>query len=397
MTARANNLHLEAPSSLGPIQRRALTIGIICALASVLLAFWRKEQFFHAYLLAFMDWLGLSLGCMAFLMIHHVTGGKWGTVIRRPLEAGMRTLPLMAVLFLPIIFGMNHIYFWLHPENFAENKHLVDLTQSYLTHSGFIFRAVIYFVIWIGMSWLLTRISAIQDRPPVTDLSPRLRTISAPGIVIYAVTITFAIIDWVMSLNAPWISTIYGFIFIVGQCLAAMSFMVVVETILRKYEPFSAVLQPREVHDHGKLMLAFVMLWAYFSFSQFLITWAGNLPEEIVWYTRRIYHGWEYVGLALVLFHFAVPFCLLLSRPLKRNPGRLVKVAIGIMVIRYVDLFWHIEPSFSQSVTVSVADLVIPFAIGGLWVWLYIRNLKQYPVIVPYSHHTQILLESVHE
>jgi hypothetical protein len=330
-------------------------------------------------------------------MIYHLTGGVWGTVVRRSLEAGVRTIWFMAVLFIPIAAGMKHIYFWLTPANVAANKHLVDLTHSYLTHSGFILRAVIYFVIWIGLSWLLLSLSATQDKPPVRNLSPRFRVISGPGLILYAFTVTFAVIDWVMSLSAPWISTIYGFIFIVGQCLAAISFIVIVETVLIKYEPFSKVLKPKEIHDHGKLMLTFIMLWAYFSFSQLLITWAGNLPSEITWFTRRLYHGWQYVGLFLVLFHFAVPFALLLSRPLKRNPRRLVKVAIWLIIARYVDLFWCVEGNFSQSFFVTLPDILLPIALGGLWVWMYFRNLRQAPLLPLYAHHTQTLLESVHE
>ncbi|HWF93115.1 MAG TPA: hypothetical protein VN684_12575 [Terriglobales bacterium] len=393
----ANHLNLEAPMGVRPIERRALTIGVVVGLASLILAFTEPDKFFHAYLVAFMAWLGISLGCMVFLMIYHLTGGVWGTVVRRPLEAGVRTIWFMAVLFIPIAAGMKHIYFWLNPANVAANKHLVDLTHSYLTHSGFLLRAVIYFVIWIGLSWLLLSLSATQDKPPVRNLSPRFRVISGPGLILYAFTVTFAVIDWVMSLSAPWISTIYGFIFIVGQCLAAISFIVIVETVLIKYEPFSKVLKPKEIHDHGKLMLTFIMLWAYFSFSQLLITWAGNLPSEITWFTRRLYHGWEYVGLFLVLFHFAVPFALLLSRPLKRNPRRLVKVAIWLIIARYVDLFWCVEGNFRQSFFVTLPDILLPIALGGLWVWMYFRNLRQAPLLPLYAHHTQTLLESVHE
>jgi hypothetical protein len=397
MTASANHLNLEAPAGVRGIERRSLTIGVVAGIASLILAFVQSDKFFHAYLIAYMAWLGVTLGCMAFLMIYHLTGGVWGTVVRRPLEAGVRTIWLMAILFIPIAAGMKHIYFWLTPANVAANKHLVDLTHSYLTHSGFIFRAIAYFVIWMGLAWMLLSLSKTQDQPPVRNLSPRFRVISGPGLILYAFTITFAVIDWVMSLSAPWISTIYGFIFIVGQCLAAISFIVIVETYLIKSEPFSAVLKPKEIHDHGKLMLTFIMLWAYFSFSQLLITWAGNLPSEITWYTRRLYHGWQFVGLFLVLFHFAVPFALLLSRPLKRDPRRLVKVAIWMMIARYVDLFWFIESNFKQSFFVTLPDILLPIALGGIWVWMYFRNLRQYPLLAQYAHHTQTLLESVHD
>jgi hypothetical protein len=381
------------------LQRRSLTVGILFSVIALVLAFFETDKFFHAYLLAYMFWLGVSLGSMAFLMLQHLTGGAWGMVIRRPLEAAVRTLPLMAVLFIPILVGMRHIYFWMHPAAIADDKQLVALTHSYLAIPFFIIRAIIYFVIWIGLAWLLTRLSNTQDKPPVLNLSPRFRVISAPGLVLYAFTITFAVIDWVMSLSAPWISTIYGFIFIVGQCLSAMCFMVIVETIFLKYEPTASFLKPKEVHDHGKLMLAFLMLWAYFSYSQFLITWAGNLPDEITWFTRRLYHGWHFIGLFLVIFHFTVPFALLLSRPFKRRAQSLVWLAVWILLMRYVDLYWYVEANFSETIFVTFSDVVLPIAIGGLWVSFFFRNLRQRPLLPPYALHAQPLLnaEVAHE
>ncbi len=315
-------------------------------------------------------------------------------MIRRPLEAGMRTLPLMIVLFLPIIAGMKHLYFWTNPANVASNEHLKELTHSYLTTSGFILRAAVYFVIWAALAFLLDRYSVRQDSPPVRNMSPLFRTISAPGLVLYSFTISFASIDWVMSLTAPWISTIYGMIFIVGECLTGLCVVIIVEAILRRYEPLATALKPKEVHDHGKLVLTFVMLWAYFSFSQLLITWAGNLPEEIVWYTRRLYKGWEVIGLALAAFHFVLPFLLLLSRPFKRKTTTMMWVAAWLILMRYVDLYWFVEPNFGESFFVTAADVVLPLAIGGLWLWYFFRNLGQRPLLPPYSLHAQELLKS---
>jgi len=335
---------------------------------------------------------------MAFLMIQHLTGGLWGMVIRRQLEAAMKTLPLMAVLFIPIIAGMPHLYgTWLHPD--SRNKHLVELSQSYLTRGGYIGRAVIYFAIWLGIAFILSRWSAEQDNPPVQNLSPRFRKIAAPGLILYAFTISFAVIDWVMSLSPPWISTIYGFIFIVGELLSAMCLMVVVERILSNDEPTASLLKPKEVHDHGKLMLTFVMLWAYFSFSQLLIIWAGNLPSEITFFTRRLYSGWQIVALALVVFHFAVPFLLLLSRSFKRDPKTLVWLATWLIFMRFVDLFWYIEPNFNQTISslswIHLLDLVVPVAIGGFWFAMFFHNLKSRPLLPAYDLHAQEFLEYV--
>jgi len=390
-------LNLMAPPSTQIIERRSLTVGILFGIGALILAFVETDKFFHAYLLAYMAWLGVSLGSMAFLMIHHLTGGGWGMVIRRPLEAAAKTTSLMAILFIPIIAGMKHIYFWMNPAVIANNPHLVELRHGYLSTSGFIFRAVAYLVIWIGLAWLLTRLSATQDQPPVLNLSPRFRLIAAPGLVIYAFTITFAVIDWVMSLSAPWISTIYGFIFIVGQCLSAMCFIVIVERILARHQPMSVILRSKDVHDHGKLMLTFLMLWAYFSYSQFLIIWAGNLPSEITWYSRRLYHGWHLVGLAMVIFHFAVPFCLLLSRPFKRNVYTLVWLAGWLMLMRYADLFWYIEANFNERFFVTISDVVLPIAMGGFWLWFFFRKLRQRPLLPPYALHARELVEAIHE
>jgi hypothetical protein len=392
--ARVNNIELRAPDVVNTIYQRSLGVGLLFGVASLISAVLWPDQFFHSYLLGFMLWLGVALGCMAFLMIQHLTGGAWAMVIRRQLEAGMKTLPLMAVLFIPIVLGMPHLYgAWLNPN--PADKHLVELSQSYLTRSGYIGRAVVYFAIWIVIALILSRWSAEQDSPPVRNLSPRFRKIAAPGLILYAFTISFAAIDWVMSLDPHWISTIYGFIFIAGECLSAMCMMVVVERILVRYEPTASLLKPKEVHDHGKLMLTFVMLWAYFSFSQLLIIWAGNLPSEITFFTRRLYSGWQAVGLALVIFHFAVPFIFLLSRSFKRNPRTLAWLAVWLIFMRFVDLFWYIEPNFHKYLYFHLLDLVVPIAIGGFWMALFFRNLKARPLLPVYDLHAQEFLEYV--
>jgi len=242
---RLTNTEFKAPEVVNTIYQRSLGVGLLFGVISLIAAIVEptREQFFHSYLLGFMLWLGVTLGSMAFLMIQHLTGGKWGMVIRRQLEAAMKTLPLMAVLFIPIIVGMPHLYgVWLKPD--PKNQHLVELSQVYLTRggtanflflNGYIGRAVVYFAIWLTIAFILNRWSAEQDSPPVQNLSPRFRTIAAPGLILYAFTISFAVIDWVMSLSPPWISTIYGFIFIAGECLSAMCVMVVVEHILARY------------------------------------------------------------------------------------------------------------------------------------------------------------------
>jgi len=411
MTAvRTNPAEFAAPEAVNAIYQRSLGVGLLFGVASLILALVpaTREQFFHSYLLGFMLWLGVSLGSMAFLMIQHLTGGKWGMLIRRPLEAAMKTLPLMAALFVPIaVAGLPYLYNgnheavggwsgWLHPD--AADKHLVEMSRSYLTPAGYGGRGLIYFAIWLGLAFVLSRWSAEQDRPPVQNLSPRFRTIAAPGIILYAFTISFAVIDWVMSIDPHWYSTIFGFIFIVGECISALSMMVITERILLPYQPMASLLKPKEVHDHGKLMLAFVMLWAYFGFSQLLITWAGNLPMEIRFFTRRLYSGWQVIALGLVIFHFAIPFLFLLSRSWKRNPRTLVILAAWMIFMRFIDLFWYIEPSFHKTLTFYwgyLLDLVVPIAIGGFWLAFFFRNLRSRPLLPVYDLHAQEFLEYV--
>ena len=363
-TAPTHNLELMAPPVVKTLQRRSLVVGLIFGAIAALGAWLRPDQFFRAYLLAFMAWLGVSLGSMAILMLRHLTKGGWGMVIRRILGAAMRCLPLMTLLFVPILFGMPKLYIWARPLDSIQDthlrQHLEEITKTYLSVHGFIIRAAIYFAIWNVLSLLLTRWSAQQDHPPMRDNSSKFKALSGPGLILYAFSITFAVIDWIMSIDPTWISTIFGLSFLIGQVLAGLCFAVVVERILFRYKPMSKLLKPAYVHDHGKFILTFIMMWAYFAFSQWLIIWAGNLPQEITWYMRRLNGGWGYVGLFLVLFHFAVPFVLLLSRPFKRDITLLVWLAVWLLLMRYVDLFWIIEPSFSTTFNVTWLDIVVP-------------------------------------
>jgi hypothetical protein len=398
--------HLYNPDTMAPpvtrtIQTRSLIIGIVFSAIAIIGAFLRPDQFFRGYLLAFMAWLGVTLGSMAVLMIRHLTGGGWGTVIRRVMGAAMRCIPLMTVLFIPILLGLPRLYIWARPLSTVADTHLrahlQEITKSYLSIHGLIIRAVIYFVIWNVLSFFLTKWSREQDQPNPPDNTRRFKALSGPGLILYAFTISFAAIDWVMSIDPSWISTIYGLILLIGEVISAMCFAVVVERILVNYKPMSNWLRPSFVHDHGNWMLTFLMLWAYFSFSQLLIIWAGNLPDEITWYFRRFHGGWPVVGLILIFFHFVVPFVLLLSRPFKRDVRKLVWLAVWLMIMRWVDLLWIIEPNFSATVTVTWADIVLPIAIGGIWMWFYFRNLNSMPLLSVNDPDAHEVLEPAHE
>jgi hypothetical protein len=402
--AAVKQLDLTAPPIVKTIGQRSLIVGVVFGLIALILAFLRPEQFFRAYLLGFMCWLGVSLGSMAILMIRHLTGGGWGMVIRRILGAAMRTLPLLALLFIPIILGMHKLYIWAQPLDQIADKHLrehlEDITKTYLTTNGFVIRAIFYFAIWNLLSYLLSHWSRQTDRAGAPDNTERFKAVAGPGLILYGFTISFAAIDWVMSLDPSWISTIFGLVILIGEVLSAMCFAVVVERILFNYKPMSEMLSPDFVHDHGKWMLTFVMVWAYFNYSQWLIIWAGNLPSEITYYMRRLNGGWGYVGLFIVIFHFAIPFGTLLSRPFKRNIRKLVWLAVWLMLMRYLDLFWIIEPNFSTTFHVTVADIVVPIAIGGFWLAYFFRNLGSLPllplhdpsageVLQPQHHHPE--------
>src|SRR6267154_6806793 len=401
MSAATLHLDLTAPEVVRKISQRSLVIGGVFGVIAVVLAFIRPQEFYRAYLLGFMSWLGIALGSMAILMIRHLTGGGWGTVIRRILGAAMRTLPLLALLFIPVILGIRHVYIWAQPLSNIEDRrlreHLEQLTHTYLTVNGFIIRAIFYFAVWNALSFLLSKWSKETDRPGAPDHSGRFKAVSGPGLILYGFTISFAAIDWTMSLDPSWISTIFGLIILIGQVLSAMAFAVVVERILFNYKPMSEMLTPDFVHDHGKWMLAFTMVWAYFNFSQWLIIWAGNLPAEITFYLRRLDGGWIAIGLILIFFGFVVPFATLLSRPLKRDIRRLAWLAAWLLLIRYLDLFWIIEPNFAKTLTVTVADIVVPVAIGGIWLWYFFRNLASLPLLPAYDPDAHEVLQSAHE
>ena len=396
-----SKLDLMTPPVVKTIQQRSLLVGLVFGVIAAVGAWLQPDLFFRAYLMAFMAWLGVTLGSMAILMLRHLTKGAWGMVIRRILGAAMRCVPLMVALFIPLLFGIRRLYIWARPlEGIADKhlrEHLQELTRSYLSVNGFIIRAAIYFAIWWALSFFLTKWSAEQDHPPMRDNSARFKALSGPGLILYGFTITFAAIDWIMSIDPSWISTIFGLSFLIGQVLSALCFAVVVERILFRYKPMSELLKPEQVHDHGKFMLAFIMVWAYFAFSQWLIIWAGNLPEEITWYIRRLDGGWGYVGLVLVLFHFAAPFVFLISRPFKRDITRLVWLAAWLLLMRYVDLFWIVEPNFSVTFNLTWLDIVVPIAMGGLWLAYFFRNLSAMPLVPAYDVFAVEVLEAAHE
>ncbi len=365
-----------AVPELAGLQRRLLVVGGIGAVVSLLGLFLNTTQFLQSYLMAYMLCLGVTLGSLTLGMVHQLSGGAWGVLIRRPIGAATRVLPVMTLLFLPILLGMHRLYIWTQPDVVAADEALQH-KHLYLNTPFFVVRTALYFLVWNVLTWRLNALSLEQDRNPDPAIARRMQKVSAIGLLAYGLTITFASFDWLMSLEPTWFSTIYGVLIMGGQGLTAMAFVIIVLAWLGRRPPLDRIVQPTHFHDLGNLMLAFVMLWAYFSFSQYLINWAGNLPLEIAWYMHRLQTGWRFIGMSLMLFHFAIPFVLLLSRRVKRTPDLLVKVAGGMLVVRLVDLFWLIAPEFHQSgIVVSWLDVILPLSMGAIWAACFVWQLR---------------------
>ena len=361
---------------LAPLQRRLLTAGAAGAAVSLVGLFTNASQFLESYLVAYMWCLGLTLGCLALGMVHQLSGGAWGVVVRRPIGAAARVLPVMTALFLPIAFGMNHLYVWTHADVVAADEALRH-KQLYLNTPFFLVRAAIYFLAWNALSYTLNALSLAQDRSGDPRIARKMQLVSAGGLVVYGITITFASFDWLMSIEPHWFSTIYGVLILGGQGLSALAFLIGVVVWLSRRSPLDRIVVPAHLHDLGNLLLAFVMLWAYFSFSQYLIIWSGNLPQEITWYIHRLQTSWYIVGIGLVVFHFAVPFVLLLARAIKRSGDALYKVAALVLAARLVDLWWLTAPDFHRAgVHLNWLDVLLPLSLGSIWLGCFVRQLR---------------------
>ena len=368
------------PSDIQRLQRPALLGGAVLFVACLVGGYFSPAQFFHSYLIAYILVLNIAIGCMAVTMVQHLTGGNWGVITRRLLEAGSRTMPLLALLFIPIIFGIHSLYSWSNPAVVASD-HFVRDKAAYLNEPFFIVRAVIYFIVWWSIAHFLNKWSLEQDRTGDPAISRKLQRLSGGGLVLYGITITFAVTDWLMSLQPHWYSTIFGMIFMAGEGLSAFSFVIAILCWLARREPLQSILSSRQMIDLGNLMLAFVILWTYTSFSQFLLIWAGNLPEEIVFYVPRFKHGWQVIGVFLVLFHFAVPFLLLLHRSIKGRVARIGAVAMALVAARWLDIYWMVAPSIHKSLYLSWMDVAAPLALGGLWLATWAWQLQGRPLL----------------
>jgi hypothetical protein len=384
------------PAELGSVRTRALIVGVVFLVLLLIGAFANRAQFFHAYLVGFIFWVGITVGSLALLMLQHLTGGAWGIVIRRVLEAATRTLPLMVLLFVPIVLGLKQIYPWTHPEA-MHTAALQQKAAKFLNPSFFTLRAALYFAIWSLAAFLLNRFSWQQDGNPSRRVRKNMQFVSGPGLVILVLAVTFAAIDWVMSLEPGWSSTIFGLIFVASWTLSALAFTTLTMTWLSRREPMNAVVQRSHFHDLGNLTLALVMLWTYFAFSQYLIIWSGNLPEETTWYVARKHGGWGAIALGIVILQFVFPFLSLLSRATKTSAQKLALLAVLILVMRIVDVIWLIEPAYHPGdFVLNWMDFVAPVAIGGLWLAVFSWQLQKRPLVPINDPQLEQALEPAH-
>jgi hypothetical protein len=362
-------------SRLSRFQRAALAVGILALAGSAVGAFWNPKQFFFSYLFAVLFWLGLSLGCFVVAMIHQLAGGRWGYPTRRFLEAGFMVLSLMAVLFIPIFFGLRYLYPWAQSEGAAGH-------QVYESDWAYILRQIFFFFVWIWMASRLRKWSLEQDITDDAAPTRKARFLSGPGTVIYGLLVTFASVDWVVSLEKTWYSTMFGVIIAGGQILTAFAFVILLLAIFQMQEPIASAINKVQYHHLGNLLLTFVLFWTYVSFGQLLIIYSGDIPHELEWYLHRIAGSWKAVVAVIAVFHFFLPFFLLLFRGIKRSVALLATLAALLLVVHLVDCYWLVMPTLhSEGVSVSWMDFTAPIGVGGLWVAEFLRRLKSAPLL----------------
>ena len=355
----------------------SLLIGAIGLTGCVIGWVTTPRDFFVAYLFGHFFFLGLSLGSLGLLMIHHLTGGLWGYAVRRFLESAVGNLPFLALLFTPIFFGLPYLYPWMNPSVVGASDALRQ-KQFYLNTPGFVIRTAIVFGIWIIIARLLLTWSAEQDVTVSVEPTRKMRRLSGPGLVIYPLTMTFAAVDWLMSMEADWYSTMFPVLLCIGQILSALALVILLLAWAARSSPLSSLAGEETFHKLGNLLLAFTMMWAYLAFGQLLVIWSGNLPHEISWYLHRVNDGWRWIAIFIALFHFFVPFFVLLMRPAKRRRRVLASVAACVFIAHIVAVWWTIAPSiYSKQLYVSWIAVAAFLGVGGVWSAAFLRNLEK--------------------
>lgn len=380
---------------LGPraasVERIAGLVGVVGLFFCVVGFFANRAEFFQSYLFAFIYWGGFAIGGLGCLLLNNVVGGRWGVTARRFFEAQMRTLPLMFIFFLVLLLGLQYLYPWTHSDLVHNNDYL-KAKQSYLNVPFFLVRVCIYFLIWCFWGWRVRSMSDLQDKTGDPTLRERMRAFSAPGLLIFVLTTTFAYIDWVLSSDAQYYSTVYGAMILIGDVLQTFALTLVVMILASEGDRFGGRINKVILHDLGNLMFAFTIFWTYLSASQLIITWPANLPQELQWYLDRVHGPWKWLTLIIALSMFAIPFLALLSQARKRNPKRLIRIAVWLLVARIIDIFWIVEPTFrnktpsgllatASGFTIYWTDFAAFFGMGGIWVYVYVRQLRSRPLL----------------
>jgi hypothetical protein len=363
----------------------ALVIGVIGLVASIAGAFMAQEQFFRSWLVAFIFWTALTIGSLAILMLQYMTGGWWGYMIRRPLLAAIANFPLMILAAIPVYVGAEHLYTWMD-HDLMEHDHILNQKVAYLNWEAFVGRGILFFALWMLWAYMLRRYDAAFDETGSPHTALSLRRWSASGLLLVALTSTFASVDWMMSLDPYWFSTMFGISFLIGAGLLAFSFAILVITGMADQSPVKDVAKPVYFRDLGNLTFAFVMLWAYTAFSQFLLIWYGNIKEEIPWYLVRSHGAWGFVSVMMIVLHFFLPFLLLLMRGIKDRPKLLGRVVLFIIVMRAVDYYWIVAPNWSTeghhaTFNLHWLDFTTILGLGGIWVFMFFRTLGKRDVL----------------
>jgi hypothetical protein len=347
-------------------------VGIVALIGSVLLAASDSTQFFQSYLVAWLFVVSLGLGCLAFVLIQFVTRAGWSVAVRRVAEHGMGTLVLSAILFLPLLAGLEVVYSWLDSEHVAADPILAG-KEPYLNSTFFLVRAAVYLVSWTLIGLWFRRTSLRQDEVGGTAITRRLQTASAPALVWFGITITYAAFDWIMSLDPHWYSTIFGVYFFAGCFVSGLAYIIATLLFMQRTQLLTNVVNTEHLHDLGKLLFGFVVFWAYIAFSQFMLIWYANIPEETIWYAHRLQHGWEAISVLLAVGHFVVPFFFLLPRNTKRNRATIFLAAMWILFIHYVDLYWLVMPAFHDGLHFHIQDLLTLITTSCLFVAVVAR------------------------
>jgi hypothetical protein len=379
--AMNRQLSEQQVAQLQRVQRWSLLAGVIALALCVLGAIFDPAQFFRAYLAAYQFYLGIALGGFVIVMIYHLTGGAWGFLIQRILEAEMRTIPYLAALFIPLAFGLGSLYLWANPEEVAADKELQH-KQIYLNVPFFLIRAALFFVLWTAFAWLLDRWSRRQDETGDESFAERQANMSGPGLIVFGISITFAAVDWLMSLQPHFRSTIYGPLVVTGQILSGHAVALIVLAWLAPKSPIADVVSLKALNDLGNLLFTFLVVWAYMVWFQFMLVWIANLPYEVLWYAPRSSGGWLWVAYALLVFHFIIPFSLLLSRDIKQHLPTLAKIAGLLLTTHLVYGYYLVMPSFPTTTLLEHwMDYLMPIGLGGLWLWCFLRELQRRPLL----------------